>query len=196
MKKRKIKELAVQNVLANMYREQGWGVRREVETNVGFIDLLVWKPKKGGGVEKCLIEVKERGGLKGAIGQVEMYSRYEKSDRLAIIYFSYDGRDRVIDDEYYSVKSYGTFKDGGQVIEIESVNRILDIGLVYAEQDRLDKVNEVNEVNNKDRVDIKEEEVCLEMMESSEVMDLMQRYEMGKEIPEEYGGMSFDSIMW
>jgi hypothetical protein len=193
MKKRKIKELAVQNVLANMYREQGWGVRREVETKVGFIDLLVWKPKKGGGIEKCLIEVKERGGLKGAIGQVEMYSRYEKSDRLAIIYFSYDGGDRVIDDNYYNVRSYGTLKDSGQVIEIESVNRILDIGLVYAEQDRLDKVNKVNVVNV---VDIKEEEVCLEMMESSEVMDLIQRYEMGKEIPEEYGGMSFDSIMW
>jgi hypothetical protein len=136
----KIRELAVQNVLEAEYRAQGWGVKREVETGVGYIDILIWKPKKGGGIEKCLIEVKERGGLKSAIGQVQMYSRYEPSDRLAIIYFSYDGKDKPIDDTYYSVKSYGERGKEGQVIEIESINRILDISKVYAEQERLNRI--------------------------------------------------------
>lgn len=116
--KKVLSELAVQNVLEKRYREQGWGVKREVKTPVGYIDLLIWKPRKDGkGTEKCLIEVKERGGLKSAVGQVQMYSEYEKCDRRAIIYFSYDGKDRAIDDKYYLVEG----------VEIESINKIIDI---------------------------------------------------------------------
>jgi hypothetical protein len=179
----KIREIAVQNVLEREYRSQGWGVKREVETGVGYIDILLWKPKKGGGIEKCLIEVKERGGLKGAIGQVEMYSRYEPSDRLAIIYFSYDGKDKSIDDKYYSVKS-----NGGQVIEIESINRILDISKVYEEQERL------NLLKNRR----KETEICQEqnMMMSSEVLGMEEISKIVMEIPEELPGMRLENIMW
>lgn len=191
----KIRELAVQNVLEREYRAQGWGVKREVETRVGYIDILLWKPKKGGGVEKCLIEVKERGGLKGAIGQVEMYSRYEPSDRLVIIYFSYDGRDKPIDDKYYSVKSYGTLKDSGQTLEIESVNRILDMSKIYEEQERLNQLKGSK---------TESEEICqteqIEMMElmSSEHLSLWEEepYETVRETLGESVGSRSDEIMW
>ena len=179
----KICELAVQNVLEREYRSQGWGVKREVGTDVGYIDILLWKPKKGGGIEKCLIEVKERGGLKSAIGQVEMYSRYEPSDRLAIIYFSYNGKDKPIADEYYSVKS-----NSGQNIEIESINRILDISKVYVEQQKLTRSKEPCQTE------------LTEMMELTnlEPMSLWEegQYETLRGIQEESVGSKSDEIMW
>jgi hypothetical protein len=151
----RIKELAVQNVLEREYRKKGWGVKREVSTVVGYIDLLVWKPRKDGSIEKVLIEVKERGGLKGAIGQVEMYSKYEICDRKVVIYFSYDSRDRGIADSYYLLAG----------IEVESINRMIDINEVIAEQYRLDN-KQVKEVIE----DYTEEDICQEIFTSKIVL--------------------------
>jgi hypothetical protein len=216
----RIKELAVQNILERKYRERGWGVKREVSTPVGYIDILLWKPRRDGSIERVLIEVKERGGLKSAVGQVEMYGKYEKCDRKVIIYFSYDTKDIRIPDSYYLLPG----------IEVESINRMFDINEVIEEQYRIDGITQFSEVTEEDicqeiftstiivseeeclvplrKKDLKrvwgnglnKEENSVLVQEINKLQDL-QEVQLVREIDEELGllgltGIQSESIMW
>lgn len=110
---KRLSEKAVQDALEVHFKAKGWSVKREVSTPVGYIDLLVWKPDG----TKLLIEVKERAGLKGAVGQVEMYSKYQPCDRKIIIYFTYTGVHKPVDVTYNQLPG----------IEIYSIHQYIDI---------------------------------------------------------------------
>lgn len=124
-----LSELAVQNALHKQYEDQGWSVQREVETPVGRIDLLLLKPKENqpGVMDRVLIEVKERGGLKSAIGQVLMYAQYQRATRHCIIYFGYDGKDKPIPSRYKTLCEK-------QHIELYSIHQYLDLSLLLEAQ--------------------------------------------------------------
>jgi len=82
-----IQEKAVQLALANYFNQQGYTVKREVKTPVGYIDFLLYKDNK-----KILVEVKEAKGMKHAIGQIHSYHKYHKdAHELWIIYFTRKG---------------------------------------------------------------------------------------------------------
>ena len=221
MKKRKrahrLSEKAVQNVLEEHFREQGWGVKREVETPVGYIDILLWKPRSNGSIEKILIEVKERGGLKGAVGQVQMYSLHEECDRRVIIYFSYDGKDRGIDSKFYGLEG----------IEIESVHRYIDINRLIQEEERIcqkkervgisentlriprpiENIREGKQVKRRklnqlsisnqltEELRLSESKLMTDsVLESEQIQEELERLESMKEI--EFHGISLENIMW
>jgi hypothetical protein len=81
-----IAEKTVQSALAHYYRtKKEASVLREVQTPVGFIDLIVHEPNS-----TRLIEVKEFKGIKHAVGQVLNYIKFRPADCLEIVYFHRD----------------------------------------------------------------------------------------------------------
>ena len=80
-----ISERAIQDLLEIEYLGKGYAVRREIGISSGRVDLLCIK-----GRERILIEVKERKGVKGAIGQLISYKVDVGSTKELLVYFNRD----------------------------------------------------------------------------------------------------------
>lgn len=122
---KRLSEKAVQDALEHHFISLGYSVRREVKTPVGLIDIILYKPSTSiSKSEKVLIEVKEKAGMKSAVGQVQMYSLYEPCDRQVIIYFTYEGVHKPLDNTFHQLSN----------IEIYSVHQQLDINYLLSFQ--------------------------------------------------------------
>jgi hypothetical protein len=120
----RIQEKAVQKALRDHYSTTGYVVKREVNTPVGFIDLILYRDMGLSSREKVLIEVKEWSGIKHAIGQLLSYEQYHSdSTELRLIYFTRSGQYKGVE----SIHQTDQIKRQHPKLTIEFVNNILPI---------------------------------------------------------------------
>jgi hypothetical protein len=132
-------------VINDYYGNQGYVVKREVKTPVGYIDFMLYRNLGiRGRAEKILIEVKEHKDIKHAIGQVISYAKYHPDvTKKKVVYFTRSGQYKSID---------WTFREGTD-IEIDCVHSYLE----------LDDIVQYMRVSKRDVEEDEEEEVytCL-----------------------------------
>lgn len=140
----KVTEKSVQDTLERHYLTNGYVVKREVVTPVGYIDLILYKNMGYTNREKILIEVKEYRGIKHAIGQLYSYANYHRDlTKLRCIYFDRNLKNRSLDASYESFTNTGNpYKD----IEFRSINNLVDITTIKS------KAEESKTTNNKEEV--------------------------------------------